>query len=121
VHHNCLIFNRGGRRHRVWRFAQNGQWTEVRVNGNRSVDDASLAREWAVAGHGITLKSALDVRNDISTGRLVHLMTDWDTEPYPLHALLPSGRFVPARVRALVDFLALKFEVLTAATPRSSA
>jgi DNA-binding transcriptional LysR family regulator len=45
--HNCLTFNRAGRRHRIWRFAQNGQWTEVRVNGDRSVDDASLAREWA--------------------------------------------------------------------------
>ncbi|MET3495521.1 LysR family transcriptional regulator [Variovorax boronicumulans] len=113
VHHNCLIFNRGGRRHRVWRFAQNGQWTEVRVGGDRSVDDAALAREWAVGGYGITLKSALDVRDDIRSGRLVHLMTDWETEPYPLHALLPSGRFVPARVRALVDFLALRFEALT--------
>jgi DNA-binding transcriptional LysR family regulator len=67
-----------------------------------------------VAGYGITLKSALDVRDDVRSGRLVHLMTDWQTEPYPLHALLPSGRFVPARVRALVDFLALKFEGLTA-------
>jgi DNA-binding transcriptional LysR family regulator len=104
AHHNCLTFNRGGRRHRIWRFAQNGQWTEVRVNGNRSVDDASLAREWAVAGHGITLKSALDVRNDMREGRLVRLLPEWDTEPYPLHALLPSGRFVPARVRALRRF-----------------
>ncbi len=112
VHHNCLTFDRGGRRHRTWRFAQNGQWTEVRVKGDRSVDDASLAREWAVAGYGITLKSALDVRSDIQSGRLVHLLPEWDTEPYPLHALLPSGRFVPARVRALVDFLALKFEAL---------
>ena len=114
VHHNCLIFNRSGRRHRVWRFAQNGQWTEVRVNGNRSVDDASLAREWTVAGYGISLKSALDVRNDIREGRLVRLLVDWETEPYPLHALLPSGRFVPARVRAFVEFLALKFEALLA-------
>ncbi len=112
--HNCLIFNRGGRANRVWRFAQKGQWTEVRVNGNRSADDASLAREWAVAGHGITLKSSLDVRDDIREGRLVRLLPAWDTEPYPLHALLPSGRFVPARVRAFVDFLGGKFEGLVA-------
>jgi DNA-binding transcriptional LysR family regulator len=115
VHHNCLTFDRGGRRHRTWRFAQNGQWTEVRVKGDRSVDDASLAREWAVAGLGIVLKSALDVREDLRKGALVRLLPEWDTEPYPLHALLPSGRFVPARVRALVNFLALKFEALTAA------
>jgi DNA-binding transcriptional LysR family regulator len=49
------------------------------------------------------------VQQDEASGALVRLLPDWDTEPYPLHALLPSGRFVPARVRALVDFLAGKF------------
>jgi DNA-binding transcriptional LysR family regulator len=112
LQHNCLTFNRSGRRHRIWRFAQNGQWTEIRVNGDRSVDDASLAREWAVAGAGIILKSVLDSRQDLTNGRLLQLLPDWDTEPYPLHALLPSGRFIPARVRALIDFLASKFESL---------
>jgi DNA-binding transcriptional LysR family regulator len=107
--HNCLVFERGGRRHRLWRFAQHGHWTEVRVNGDRSVDDASLARDWAVAGMGVLLKSAVDVRADLANGQLQRLLPDWETEPYPLHALLPSGRFVPTRVRALVDFLARKF------------
>ena len=110
LQHNCLTFDRGGRRHRQWRFAQNGQWTEVRVKGDRSVDDASLARQWALAGAGIVLKSGIDLRADLDRGALLPLLTNWDTEPYPLHALLPSGRFIPARVRALVDFLAQKFE-----------
>ena len=110
LQHNCLTFDRGGRRHRQWRFAQNGQWTEVRVKGDRSVDDASLARQWALAGAGIVLKSGIDLRADLDRGALLPLLTNWDTEPYPLHALLPSGRFIPARARALVDFLAQKFE-----------
>lgn len=107
--HNCITFDRGGRRHRAWRFCRDGQWTEVRVDGDRSVDDASLAREWAIAGRGIILKSEIDQRRDLASGALVALLTDWRTEPYPLHALLPSGRFVPNRVRALVDFLVERF------------
>lgn len=107
--HNCITFDRGGRRHRGWRFCRDGQWTEVRVDGDRSVDDASLAREWAIAGRGIILKSEIDQRRDLASGALVPLLTDWRTEPYPLHALLPSGRFVPNRVRALVDFLVERF------------
>lgn len=106
VQHNCLSFHRGGRRQREWRFGQGGQWVAVRIDGDRHADDASLAREWAVAGVGITFKSYLDVRADLDSGALVRLLPDWDTEAYPLHALLPSNRFVPARVRALVDFLA---------------
>ena len=107
--HNCITFDRGGRRHRAWRFCRDGQWTEVRVDGDRSADDASLAREWALAGTGVILKSEIDQRRDLGSGALVPLLAEWQTEPYPLHALLPSGRFVPSRVRALVDFLALKF------------
>jgi len=107
--HNCLTFHRNGRHQRTWRFLRQGQWTEVRVDGDRVADDASLARQWALAGRGITFKSELDVRQDEAAGTLVRLLPDWDTDPYPLHALLPSGRFVPARVRALVDFLAARF------------
>ena len=107
--HNCITFDRGGRRHRAWRFCRDGQWTEVRVDGDRSVDDASLAREWAIAGCGVILKSEIDQRRDLASGALVPLLTEWRTEPYPLHALLPSGRFVPNRVRALVDFLVERF------------
>ncbi|MBW8759441.1 MAG: LysR family transcriptional regulator [Burkholderiales bacterium] len=107
--HNCITFDRAGRRHRGWRFCRDGQWTEVRVDGDRSVDDASLAREWAIAGRGVILKSEIDQRRDLASGALVPLLTAWRTEPYPLHALLPSGRFVPNRVRALVDFLGERF------------
>jgi DNA-binding transcriptional LysR family regulator len=112
LQHNCLTFERGGRRHRLWRFCREGQWAEVRVDGDRSADDASLAREWALAGAGVLLKSAIDVRADVVRGALVPLLPEWQAEPYPLHALLPSGRFVPARVRALVDFLAGRFAAL---------
>jgi DNA-binding transcriptional LysR family regulator len=109
VDHNCIAFVRGGRPFRTWRFGQRGQWTTVRVGGDRSVDDASLAREWAIAGAGILLKTEIEQRRDLASGALVPLLTDWETDPYPLHALLPSGRFVPARVRALVEFLAQRF------------
>ena len=92
-----------------WQFTREGQQLNVVVDGDRVADDASLARQWALAGRGITFKSELDVRQDEAAGTLVRLLDDWDTEPYPLHALLPSGRFVPARVRSLVDFLAARF------------
>lgn len=110
LHHNCLTFARNGRKHRLWRFSRNGQWTEVRVDGDRSADDASLVREWAISGEGIILKSAIESKQDLIKGRLVQLLPTWGTEPYPLHAILPSGRFIPGRVRAFVDFLAMKFK-----------
>ena len=110
--HNCLIFSRGGRSYRAWRFARDGVWSEVRVRGDRSADDASLAREWALAGAGIVLRTPIEMMQELASGALVRLMPEWETEPYPLHALLPSGRFVPNRVKLFVDFLAQKFGAL---------
>lgn len=108
VRHNCLIFGRAGRSFRVWKFARNGVWTEVRVTSDRSVDDASLARQWAIAGAGVLLKTAIEQQQDLESGALVRLLPEWQTEPYPLNAVLPSGRFVPKRVQVFVDFLAQK-------------
>jgi len=112
VDHNCLSFARGGRTFSAWRFGLDGQWTTVRVSGDRILDDASLAREWAVAGAGIVFMTEIEQRSDLQSGRLVRLLPEWETDPYPLHALLPSGRFVPARVRALVEFIAGRFAEL---------
>lgn len=109
ANHNCLIYDRAGRGYRSWRFCRDGQWTEVRIQGDRSVDDASLARQWAVAGAGLVLKSPIEGRLDMAEGRLVRVLPDWQTEIYPLHALMPSGRFLPRRVKALVDYLASRF------------
>jgi DNA-binding transcriptional LysR family regulator len=111
--HNCLMFGRGGRTHRVWKFAKDDKWEHVRVNGDRSVDDASLAREWALTGAGILLKTPLEQHRDIESGALVRLFEGWQTEPYPLNALLPSGRFLPKRVRVMIDFLSGKFKGIT--------
>lgn len=110
--HNCITFMRGGRPFSSWRFGQNGQWTTVRASGDRVVDDASLARAWAVSGAGIIFMTGIEQRLDLQSGDLVQLLAEWETDPYPLHVLLPSGRFVPNRVRALVDFIAGRFAEL---------
>jgi DNA-binding transcriptional LysR family regulator len=83
-------------------------------------DEVDIAYQWAVAGHGIVYKSELDVRQAIDSGLLVRLFPDFLGEPCPLHAVLPSGRFVPARVRALVEFLAERFRSLKSGSASKS-
>jgi DNA-binding transcriptional LysR family regulator len=109
VDHNCLTFYLGHQRYVRWRFEKAGKWTEVRVEGDREADDAGLAHQWANAGAGLIYKSKLDLMHDLESGRLVQLLRGWNGEPTPLTLILPSNRFVPARVRALVDFLVDKF------------
>ena len=114
--HECLSFHIRGRRHLVWQL-ENTQSSppermEVRVTGRLSSDDAEVAHRWALAGQGIVYKSGLDMRHSLASGALVRLLPQWQSAPMPLHAVLPSNRFIPARVRALVDFLAQRFAAL---------
>ncbi|GKT01671.1 LysR family transcriptional regulator [Acidovorax sp. SUPP3434] len=106
--HDCLTLHIAGRREVRWHFerAADGEAVSVTVEGERSVDDGSIAHEWALAGGGIVYKSAIDVRASLLSGALVALLPDWRGQRYALHAVLPSHRFVPARVRALVDHVA---------------
>jgi DNA-binding transcriptional LysR family regulator len=106
VRHNCLSFQIKGRRHVRWRFVQGGHVTEVQVDGDRSTDDAAIVHQWALAGHGLCFKSRLDLVHDLASGALVRVLPDWQGDDYPLNAVLPSRRFVPVRVRALVAHLA---------------
>jgi len=51
----------------------------------------------------------VDVAADLRAGTLVRLLEDHEGEPVPISAVMTSGRHVPTRVRAMVDYLARRF------------
>lgn len=103
--HNCLIMRFGDSLDNVWRFGQGSTKQIVTVRGNRISDDGALVRHWALAGHGIVLKSELDVTRDIQAGRLVELLATQTAPAAPLQMMFPPSRAQPHRVRALAKEL----------------
>ena len=71
--------------------------------------DSLVVRQWAVSGEGVAYKASVDVAADLRAGRLVRLLAQYEGEAVPISAVMPSGRFLPARVRAMVDYLAQRF------------
>jgi DNA-binding transcriptional LysR family regulator len=108
--HQCLTFTVRNRRYVTWRFFESGSAIDVRVDGRRTVDDADIAHHWALQGHGIIYKSELDLKDSLTTGQLVRLFEGFEGEDIPLNAVMPSNRFVPARVRGVVEFLRGRFD-----------
>ncbi|MGE8064473.1 LysR family transcriptional regulator [Pseudomonas sp. NPDC089569] len=95
-----------------WRL-QRGEQTvvfKVPLEAARETNDGALARQWAIDGHGIALKSIWDVSADLAAGRLSLVMPEWQTAEAPVHALYPGSRYLAPRVRALLDFLSQRFE-----------
>ncbi|MBB3197108.1 LysR family transcriptional regulator [Roseateles terrae] len=108
--HECIRFKIGDRLERQWKFWRKDQLggpaVEVAVQGRRTADDGGIAHLWALEGRGLTYKSELDVRESLASGALVEVLPEWVGRPMPLHALMPSQRFMPQRIKALVDHLA---------------
>ncbi len=103
--HNCLFFMLDERTHDQWTFTKNGREFKVRVTGNRTCNDADVARRWAVAGKGIVYKSSLDLDEDLIEGRLVPLMTDYQGESADLYLVCPGREHVTPVVLLLRDML----------------
>ncbi|SOE95969.1 transcriptional regulator, LysR family [Burkholderia sp. D7] len=94
-----------------WRFGRGSEVETftVPLEGARETNDGALAREWAVDGHGIVMKSVWDIGEDLRAGRLQILMPEWRSPDVPVHALYQRSRYMAPRVRALLDFLIERF------------
>jgi DNA-binding transcriptional LysR family regulator len=66
----------------------------------------------AVRGVGVVHLPLMMVRRELERRELVRLLPDWAPRPEIVHAVLPSKRCVLPAVRALVDFLTLRFKKL---------
>ncbi|MEB7885834.1 LysR family transcriptional regulator [Serratia fonticola] len=53
----------------------------------------------------------------LTQGRLTMILTDYLYPPLPVHAVYPATRFIPAKVRAWVDFLAKAMMTIEGITP----
>jgi DNA-binding transcriptional LysR family regulator len=66
-------------------------------------------RAAAVAGVGIVQLPSMMVREQIERGELVHVIPGWAPQREIIHAVFPSRRGLLPAVRALIDFLAMRF------------
>lgn len=110
--HNCLVMRFGAGPDNVWHLGSGAEPQTVTVRGDRIANDGALVRQWCLEGHGIALKSELDVGPDIRSGRLVEILGEYAPPPAPLQMLFPPGRAQPRRVRALADRLVAGIEGL---------
>ncbi|HET9955998.1 MAG TPA: LysR family transcriptional regulator [Polyangiaceae bacterium] len=107
--HECLLLKTSARSASNWRLVRGKRVVDVKVKGRRLTDSGAVTRRWALAGHGITLKSWLDICEDVAQGRLLHLLPDVASESYPVMLATASGVRLVGRMRALGDWLADAF------------
>jgi len=108
--HDCVIYTRLATGTR-WHFSgQNGP-VEVDVDGRFRANNSEAVREAVLAGLGIGLVPVWLLSDEIGSGRVRVVLEDFEPARLPMNAVYTSRRFVPTKVRAMIDFLEAEYRL----------
>lgn len=90
-----------------WRLAGPHGMVMVRTSAPLQTNSSEVVREAVLAGMGIALRSTWDVGPDLRAGRLQVVLPHYHaSHNVGVYAVYPSRRFLPAKVRVFIDYLA---------------
>ncbi|MEQ1516896.1 MAG: LysR family transcriptional regulator [Usitatibacteraceae bacterium] len=110
AHHNCIGIRQGEEAYGVWRLSSGRarQRAEtVKIRGNLTTNDGEIAVNWTLDGHGILMRAEWDIARHLKNGRLVQVLSQYDTPDADIYAVYPQRHQLAGRVRAFVDYLAM--------------
>jgi DNA-binding transcriptional LysR family regulator len=110
IAHDCLGFIfASGQPFSEWRFVKEGQVHEVQVCSRFQVNDARVLQAAALEGQGIVLQASLILADDLAAGRLVQVLSDYETPTRPLHILFAATRPPTQTLRSFIDYVVARF------------
>ncbi|MBK6595373.1 MAG: LysR family transcriptional regulator [Burkholderiales bacterium] len=83
---------------------------QVTTHPRLHANSGDTCRAAALADQGVIFQPAFLVGDDIRQGRLMRLLPDLHGPRIAIHAIYPSRKHLPGKVRAMVDFLAAAFQ-----------
>ena len=103
--HNGLFYQLQDIVQDEWRFCRDSENYKVKLTGNRASNDGDLVRRWCVSGHGMAIKSCLDMADDLLNDRVVNVMPEFIPTATELWLVCPSRQSITPTVRLLRDFM----------------
>jgi DNA-binding transcriptional LysR family regulator len=109
--HDCVVYGRlatGAN----WSFTGPTGPLSVPVRGRFHVNNTEGVRSAVLTGLGIGYVPIWHfVEREIESGRLIVLLKAFEPAPLPISAVYPSRRFLAPKVRAMIDYLAVEFDL----------
>lgn len=107
--HRCLQYSYWSTRDE-WRFVGPGKReVGVRIKSAMYSNSGEMLRVAALDGAGIILQPSFLVGPDLLQRALVPLLPDYEVPELGIYAVYPSRRYVSAKLRAFVDYVAQNF------------
>lgn len=108
--HACLFIREGDEAFGTWHLRNGPKAETVKVKGPLSANDGESATQWALAGHGVLMRSEWEVGPLLRTGQLQPVLPQWRLPNADIYAQFQGGTHLTAKTRLLVDHLVQTFE-----------
>ncbi|MVA24748.1 LysR family transcriptional regulator [Agrobacterium vitis] len=101
-----VLIDTNTRGHNSLRLRQpDGEAFTVNISGPLEVNSPQTTLRGALSGLGIALLPDFVARRHIESGALISIFEDYMSSGSGIYAVYPHRRYLPAKVRALVDFM----------------
>ncbi len=101
--HSCI----GAGLQEAWRLEGPDGATSAKVHSNVRTNSADFVRDALIAGLGIGLRATWDVGQELKSGELLRILSDYrGANTLAIHAVYPSRDFMPAKVNVFIEHLA---------------
>lgn len=101
--HQAVVYTLGGGAH--WPFKKAGEEQPVIISGRIRANAAEGLREAVLAHLGLTMASEWMFSQELASGVVKEVMSDWALPNQDLWAVFPTGRMASAKARAFVDYV----------------
>lgn len=106
LHHRCLFYRNSTLQMNAWSFTSVAGEETVTVSGPLTINDPGVLISAALAHAGVLLTDKGLLGDTIRDGQLIPVLTDYQPlGSLPIYVVYPEKEFIPAKTRALVDFL----------------
>lgn len=105
--HRFLLY--GGLESALRFIDKNGGTHEAHLNPHLVINNGDVLHQLAVLGQGIIFTPSFISEKAIRTGQLVRILPQYQAPPRYIYAAYPNTRFLPKRVRLIIDYLVEAF------------
>lgn len=108
IKHDCLFYTLQ-KSPDLWYFNSTQEGDEsIRVNSRLKASSPDAICDATLEGLGISILGEWYVRKHVREGKLKVILSDYKPTTYDIHAVYPERRFVPQKVKRMIEFLTEK-------------
>jgi len=106
--HKCLVISpeQNSSSFATWNLVSTGgKKAKVAPHAHISSNSVAAIKHLVSIGEGVALMPPTLVHRDISSGRIVHVLAEWSTEPWPSYLVYTAHRKSSPKVREMIPLL----------------